>query len=185
MLKKGALVLFGLAAVSCGKKPLPKPVGELRLEYPAPRYNLFESGCGYSFEFSDFATVTPAKKPCWFYITYPEMKAKVFITYFPIKNDFLLHVKEAEKMVYEHTIKASSIETKSFSYPEKKVYGNFYELKGQTASNIQFYVTDSTKHFVTANLYFNTRPKPDSLAPAVDYVKRDLRHLIDTFEWKN
>lgn len=185
MLKKGAFLLVGLALVSCGKDPLPKPVGELRLEYPEPKYNLFESGCGYSFEFSNFAEVMPAKKPCWFYIIYPKMKAKVFITYFPIKNDFMLHVKEAEKMVYEHMIKASSIETKSFSYPEKKVYGNFYELKGQTASNIQFYVTDSTKHFVTANLYFNTRPKPDSLAPAVDYVKRDLRHLLDTFEWKN
>jgi len=74
-------------------------------------------------------------------------------------------------MVYEHTIRASSIDTKSFSYPEKRVYGNFYELKGQTASNIQFYATDSTKHFVTANLYFNSRPKPDSLAPAVAYVK--------------
>lgn len=184
MLKKAVIFSVMLVAVSCGKKSIPKPVGELRLEYPEPKYNLFESGCGYRFEFSDYAKILPAKKPCWFYISYPQMKAKVFITYFPIKNDFLLHVKEAEKMVYEHTIRASSIDTKSFSYPEKKVYGNFYELKGQTASNIQFYATDSTRHFVTANLYFNTRPKPDSLAPAVDYIKKDLRHLIDTFEWK-
>jgi len=88
-------------------------------------------------------------------------------------------------MVYEHTIKASSIDTKTFAYPEKKVYGNFYELKGQTASNIQFFVTDSTRHFVTGNLYFNSRPKPDSLAPAVDYIKKDLLHIIDSFEWKN
>lgn len=174
-----------LMLVSCAKDPLPKPVGELRLEYPAPVYKPFNSGCNYNFEFSNFARVEPAKKPCWFYINYPKMKAKVFITYFPIRNDFMLHVKEAEKMVYEHTIKASSIDTKSFSYPEKKVYGNFYELKGQTASNIQFYVTDSTKHFVTANLYFNTRPKPDSLAPAVEYVRKDLRHMIDTFKWEN
>jgi gliding motility-associated lipoprotein GldD len=112
------------------------------------------------------------------------MKAKVFITYFPIKNDFVQHVKESEKMVYEHTIKASSIDTKSFNYPDRKVYGNFYELKGQSASNIQFYITDSTKHYVTGNLYFNTRPKPDSLAPAVGYIKQDLLRLIDTFHWK-
>lgn len=112
------------------------------------------------------------------------MKAKVFITYYPILQNLDEHILESEKMVYGHTVKASSIDTKSFAYPEKKVYGNFYELKGHTASNIQFYATDSTKHFVTAYLYFNTRPKPDSLAPAVDYIKKDLLHLIDTFQWK-
>ncbi len=52
-----------------------------------------------------------------------------------------------------------------------------YELKGESASNIQIFITDSTRHFVTANLYFNTRPKPDSLAPAVDYIKKDLLSL--------
>lgn len=185
MFKNLFLLLLALLAVSCKKDILPKPMGELRLEYPKPTYKPFSSPCAYSFEYSDYAEMAPAKKPCWYYLSYPKMKAKVFITYFPIKNDFMLHVKEAEKMVYEHTIKASSIETKSFSYPEKRVFGNFYELKGQSASNIQFYVTDSTKHFVTANLYFNTRPKPDSLAPAVAYVKKDLQHLIDTFQWKN
>lgn len=169
---------------SCSKGPLPKPYGELRLEYPAPRYRAFNSGSPFTFEYSSLASITPAKQPNWYYMEYPAMKAKVFITYFPVKNDFTQHVKEAEKMVYEHTIKASSIDTKTFSYPEKRVFGNFYELKGQTASNLQFYITDSTRHFVTGNLYFNTRPKPDSLAPAVDYIKQDLRHFLDTFQWK-
>lgn len=173
-----------LCLLSCGHEAMPKPMGELRLEYPVPHYADFKSACGYGFQYSDFATITEAKRSCWYYIVYPEMKAKVFITYFPVKQDLELHIQEVEKMVYRHTIRASSIDTKSFSYPEKKVYGNFYELKGQTASNIQFYATDSIKHFVTANLYFNTRPKPDSLAPAVEYIKKDLRHLLDTFYWK-
>ena len=88
------------------------------------------------------------------------------------------------KMVYEHTIRASAIETQSFSYPEKKVWGNFYELKGHSASNIQIFITDSVQHFVTANLYFKSRPKPDSLQPAIDYIKEDLTHMIETFHWK-
>lgn len=184
MFKKLIVVFGGTLLISCGKEAVPKPSGELRLEYPAPKYQPFVNSCSYTFEYSDFAEITDAKKPCWFYLTYPEMKAKVFLTYYPINNDFDLHVKEAEKMVYEHTIKASSIETKSFAYPERNVFGNFYELKGQSASNLQFYATDSSKHFVTGYLYFNTRPKPDSLAPAVDYVKKDLLHLLDTFEWK-
>ncbi len=178
------VLLLGFVLVSCGKDPIPKPYGELRLEYPKAHYQKFDSNCPYTFEYSDFARIDTGKKPCWYYINYPKMNAKIFITYYPIKGDFDLHLKEAEKLVYEHTIKASSIDTKSFSYPEKKVFGNFYELKGQSASNIQFYATDSTQHFLTANLYFNTRPKPDSLAPAIDYIKKDILQMIDTFEWK-
>ncbi len=184
MFKNLIFILLSIVLVSCGKETLPKPMGELRLEYPKPRYIDFESPCDYSFQYSDFSRIEPSKQPCWYYINYPKMHARVFITYYPIRNDFDKHIKEAEKLVYEHTIKASAIETKSFSYPEKRVFGNMYELEGQSASNIQFYATDSTKHFLTANLYFNTRPKPDSLAPAIQYIKNDILHMIDTFKWK-
>lgn len=184
MFKKLIFTFLGFVLLSCAEDAQPKPSGELRLEYPVAKYQPFTSPCNFGFEYSDFAKVEQAKNPCWYYIDYPKMKAKVFITYFPIKNDFDLHIKESEKMVYEHTIKASSIDTKSFSFPDRKVYGNFYELKGQSASNLQFFVTDSTKHYVTANLYFNSRPKPDSLAPAVEYIKKDMLHLIETFSWK-
>ncbi|SFB97397.1 gliding motility-associated lipoprotein GldD [Kaistella jeonii] len=184
MFKKLLFTFLGFALISCAKETQPKPSGELRLEYPEAKYQKFTSPCNFDFEYSSFAKIENAKNPCWYYIDYPKMKAKVFITYFPVKNDLDVHVKESEKMVYEHTIKASSIDTKSFNYPERRVFGNFYELKGPTASNLQFFVTDSTRHYVTANLYFNTRPKPDSLAPAIDYIKKDLLHLIDTFNWK-
>lgn len=183
MLKYLGLIV-GLTLISCQEDTLPKPKGELRLEYPNPKYVTFNDKDPYTFEYSDFATITPSKKEFWHNLSYRKMKANVFLTYFPVKGDLPLHIKEAEKMVYEHTIKASAIDTKSFSYPEKKIYGNFYELKGQSASNIQFYITDSTRHFVTGNLYFNSRPRPDSLAPAVDYIKKDLLHMIDTFHWK-
>ncbi len=185
MIRKVIFIFASLLLISCEKETQPKPYGELRLEYPSPKYQKFDKNCSYTFEYSDFAKIVDAKKPCWYYMNYPKMKAKVFITYFPVKGDFADHVRESEKMVYEHTIKASSIDAKSFQYPEKKVYGNFYELKGQSASNLQFYATDSTKHFVTAYLYFDTRPKPDSLAPAIDYIKKDIKHMLDTFEWKN
>lgn len=184
MIKKVIFIFVSLILISCGKEVTPKPSGELRLEYPKAQYQKFDSNCTYTFEYSDFAKIYDAKKPCWFYLNYPKMKAKIFVTYYPVNNDFDDHVRESEKMVYEHTKKASSIDTKSFEYPERRVFGNFYELKGQSASNLQFYATDSTKHFVTAYLYFDSRPKPDSLAPAVAYIKKDLMHLLDTFEWK-
>lgn len=185
MLKKILALASLIFLFSCGEDYLPKPKGQLRLEYPKPNYANYKGDCGFSFQYSDFARLEPAQKPCWYNLRYPAMKANVHMTYYPVKGDYLLHLKETERMVYEHTVKASAIETKSFSYPEKRVFGNFYELKGQSASNVQFYITDSARHFVTGNLYFNSRPKPDSLAPAVDYIKKDILHLIETFEWKN
>lgn len=184
MFKYFFYTLFTFILFGCQKETLPKPKGELRLEYPSPKYLQFNSSSPYTFEYSDFAQVSPAKRKDWYNLYYPKMKANVFITYFPVNKDLNLHIKEAEKMVYEHTIKASSIETKSFNYQGKKIWGNFYELKGESASNIQFFITDSTKNFVTGSLYFNTRPKPDSLIPAVNYIKADLLHLIDTFKFK-
>lgn len=184
MFKKLILTFLGFVLFSCTDEVQPKPSGELRLEYPEAKYQSFSSPCNFGFQYSNFAKIADAKNPCWYYIDYPKMKAKVFITYFPVKNDLDLHIKESERMVYEHTIKASSIDTKSFNFPDRQVFGNFYELKGPSASNLQFFVTDSTRHYVTANLYFNSRPKPDSLAPAIAYIKKDLIHMIDTFNWK-
>ena len=111
--------------VSCSSDVQPKPKGELRLEYPEAKYIPFSSECSFSFEYSDFAKIHQAKQACWYNVVYPTMRANIFVTYFPIKNDFNLHIKEVEKMVYEHTIRASAIDTKSFSYPEKRVFGNF------------------------------------------------------------
>lgn len=184
MLKKALLSILALTVLACQQEVKPKPKGELRLEYPKPQYRLLNNTCSYTFEYSDFAKIFDTSKTCWYNLRYPKMDANVYITYFPVRQDLQAQIKEVETMVYRHTIRASAIETQSFSYPEKRVFGHFYELKGESASNIQIYITDSTKHFVTANLYFNTRPKPDSLAPAVHYIKKDLLHMVDTFRWK-
>jgi hypothetical protein len=38
MFKNAIFIFAALLLVSCGKDPVPKPYGELRLEYPAPKY---------------------------------------------------------------------------------------------------------------------------------------------------
>lgn len=169
---------------SCESNVLPKPYGQLRLEYPQPNYEKTNLDCPFEFEKSIYAKVEKRKENCWFTISYPKMKAKINVTYFPVKNNFQTIVKESQKLVYEHSIRAASIETKTFQYAQKKVFGNLYKLSGESASNLQFYVTDSTKHFVEANVYFQTRPKPDSLAPAINYIANDALRMIETFHWK-
>ena len=179
------LCSLGLALLcACQPDLQPKPRGDFRLDYPAPQYQTYQNPLGFGFERSAYAQVENDKQNNWFKINYPQMKAKIYCTYLPIKGNLAALVQESEKMVYKHTIKASAIETKAFEDKTRHVSGKFYELKGQTASNIEFYITDGQKHFVTGSLYFKSRPKPDSLAPAISYLKTDMRHLIDTFNWK-
>lgn len=180
------IILFSLLLLSCKKEEyLPKPIGQVRLEYPAPNYILFKKEkCPFEFQYSKLTKVEDKHKNCWYNFSYPFMKATLYLTYSEVNGNLNSLLKEAQRLVYEHTIKANSIKTKSFSYPEKKVFGNLYRLGGESASNIQFYVTDSIKHFLSGNLYFKVQPRPDSLQPAVEYIEKDIIKMIETTTWE-
>ncbi|MCR5455573.1 MAG: hypothetical protein K6F33_11355, partial [Bacteroidales bacterium] len=64
------------------------------------------------------------------------------------------------------------------------VYGLLYGIKGNVASPLQFYITDSTRHFLRGSLYFNCSPNKDSLAPSVEFVRQDIERLFETLIWK-
>ena len=65
-----------------------------------------------------------------------------------------------------------------------KVYGMFYQVYGNAASQSQFYATDSLKHFISGSIYFNVEPNYDSVQPASDYLQRDMRRIMETLRWK-
>ena len=86
--------------------------------------------------------------------------------------------------VKNHITKADAINEQPFINHENKVFGILYDLKGNTASAVQFYVTDSTRHFLRGSLYFSAEPNADSLAPVIDFFREDIIHLIETLKWK-
>jgi gliding motility-associated lipoprotein GldD len=65
-----------------------------------------------------------------------------------------------------------------------KVYGLLYDIEGNTASGLQFYLTDSTHHFLRGALYFNASPNIDSLKLVLDFIREDVLQLIKTTKWK-
>jgi gliding motility-associated lipoprotein GldD len=81
-------------------------------------------------------------------------------------------------------VKAEGIEETPFIEREQKRFGMIYDLKGDVASAVQFYVTDSTTHFLRGSLYFNAAPNRDSLNPVIDFLREDIVHLIETTQWK-
>ena len=93
-------------------------------------------------------------------------------------------LEDTRKIVYKHSVRADGIAEKVFNHPEKNVHGILYDLKGNTASSLQFVLTDSTHHFFRGALYFNNVPNKDSIAPMAEYIREDVINLMESFEWK-
>ena len=177
------LALTGVLFTGCKDDAVPKPSSYLRLDYPVAEYAAFENQCPYGFEMNVAAEIKE-KQPCSFTVDYPNMKATVFLSYKPVQGDINNLLRDAQKLTYEHVIKADNIIEQPYINPQKKVYGMFYQVGGNAATNTQFYVTDSTRHFVTGSVYFYAKPNFDSIMPAADYIKNDMRRLMETIYWK-
>jgi len=117
-------------------------------------------------------------------ISFPDYKAKIHLSYKDISGNLNQLTEDARTLAYKHTYKADAIDEQVFINPEQKVYGILYDIKGNSASSIQFYVTDSSKHYLRGALYFRCQPNKDSLAPAIEYFTADVVHLIETLRWK-
>lgn len=176
-------MVLAIMMASCKNDVVPKPVSFLRLDYPEAKYMGFENNCPFAFEMNEDAIIK-GEKECGFTITYPKMKATIYLTYKPVNGNIDKLLKDAQKLTYEHVIKADDILEQPYINPSKKVYGMFYQVDGNAATNSQFYVTDSTRHFLTGSVYFYAKPNFDSIMPAASYIKNDMQRLMETLKWK-
>lgn len=177
-----AIVLV-VSLISCKEEVLPKPRAMLRLEYPQGDRNILELDCPFVFEYNRIAELE-AKQNCDLILDYKDMKGSIFISYKPVEGNLEALLTDAQRLSYEHVVKADNILEQPFVNPDDEVYGMFYEVKGDAASQAQFYVTDSTEHFVTGSLYFYAKPNYDSILPAAVYLQRDIRNIMESLKWK-
>jgi len=184
---------FGLAAAvaSCSAEYTPKPKGYNRIDLPPTAYQQLPNQHPYTFEYSKYAKIRPDSsgiaQPHWINIIYPSLGANVQLTYKAIgHSDKMLNdlIEDSRKLASKHQIKAYSIEESEIKTPSGDV-ASVFELTGEVPSQFQFYVTDSTEHFLRGALYFNTATANDSLAPVIEYVKKDIVHLLNTLEWRD
>lgn len=173
----------------CGcSEYIPKPRGYFRIDLPEKRYETFnEPAYPYTFEYANIAKVIPkgaARDSFWIDIVYPQFNARIYSSYKKIENNFQEISEDSRSFVYKHTVKADAITEQPYENAERKVYGILYELKGNTASGIQFILTDSVHNFFRGALYFNVSPNKDSIAPVSAFIREDIIRLIETLEWK-
>jgi gliding motility-associated lipoprotein GldD len=185
------IFLILIIAVACDKNYLPKPLGYNKLELPEPVYQSLPDSLPYTFEYSKHARLledsSSIREKFWVEVYYPLLKSNVHITYKRLdKNQKLLKelMDDAYKLTSKHQIKASAINEVITKTPSGKT-AVIAELEGEVPSQFQFTITDSTQNFIRGALYFNTKVQNDSLAPAIEYMKRDIMHMINTLQWKN
>ncbi|POY39145.1 gliding motility lipoprotein GldD [Solitalea longa] len=189
----GLFLILPFALFSACKEntSTPKPRGYHRIEFPKKAYKHFDEGCKYSFDIPVYAKITTdnaaGAQPCWLNVEYPQFNGKLHLSYHSINNDkqkFNALVEDSRSLVFKHTIKATAIDESVIRNAERKVYGTYYTIDGNAASSMQFYLTDSTHHFLRAALYFRTEPRLDSIQPVLDFIKQDVDVMIKTFKWK-
>ncbi len=183
------VVLLTVAFVSCRRAAVPKPYGYYRIAIPDTLYADYSvAGCPYSFALSKNAKVEPRYhegEQYWIDIVYPTLNTTIHCSYKPVSNNLRVLSRDAQEFLYSHVTVASAIPEQEFSNAASHVWGVYYELHGNTASPIQFYLTDSIEHFFRGSVYCNTIPNQDSLAPIYDYMRTDVRRLIESFRWED
>lgn len=170
---------------SCKEDVLPKPMANLRLDYPEASYKTFDNAsCPFTFEVNSEGKVKQENN-CNLSVHYPKMKATIYFSFKPVHNNIDLLLRDAQKLTYEHVVKADDIIEQPFINKNDNVYGMFYAVNGNAATNAQFYLTDSTRYFVDCSVYFYAKPNFDSIMPAASYIRNDLQNMMESFRWKN
>lgn len=178
-------VIFAVYLTSCGQNHTPKPYGFYRVDLPPNRYVIADTVLPFRFHISEMAELQlDSNNQFWMNIVYPTLNAIIHSSYKPVTNNIYYLTEDAHRLVYKHAVRADDITEQFFSNPSREVYGVFYTLKGNAASNAQFVLTDSVNHFVRGALYFNHAPNKDSIAPMAEFIKRDIKMLMESFEWK-
>lgn len=174
---------------SCNDNYVPKPRGFFRIDLPERDYRILDSIYPYVFEYPVYAIINNDQhspdQPYWINVDFPKFKASVHLSYKAVDNNLAEYTEDAHSLVMKHIPKASAIEEIRIDNPEQNIHGLVYNIKGSgAASPYQFYITDSSNHFLRGALYFNTLPNNDSLAPVIEFLKEDIMHLLETSRWK-
>ena len=184
---KYMLYLLPVLIMGCTNNYFPKPYGYFRVDLPKQNYIRIDTIFPYAFDISDLAYVDIKQQKHdknWMDIVYPKLNATIHCSYKPLNANLSELLEDAHRAVFKHSMKADDINTSIFNNPANRVYGVYYDLKGNVASVAQFVLTDSINHFFRGAVYFNHVPNKDSIAPMADYIKNDVIRFMESFNWK-
>lgn len=190
------LVALFLAA-ACGEETsmLPKPRAFPRVNYPTGEIEPFKlEVCPFSFSKPSYCIVErdtsffdeKPRNPCWFDLVTPSLNGRVHMSYYPIGSlaEYEELRDDAYELVGKHNVVANYIDEIQISRPADNISGFAFDIEGDVASPFQFYVTDSTNHFLRGSVYVKAKASSDSLAPIYDFLRTDILNVLESLKWQ-
>ncbi len=182
------LLLSALVLLSgCGEEAVPKPRGWFRIDLPEQSYAPWTDSLTFTADVPAYAVVVPraAKGDArWFDMRFKKQRATVHMTWSPVNGQLAELIEDAHVFKTQHEAKAARIDRERVLRDSVRVFGTLFDVEGEVASPMVFYLTDSTTNFLYGALYFDTPPNADSLAPVTERLRADLRHFAATLRWK-
>lgn len=198
--------------ISCNSTYTSKKQGYYKIDFPQRQYVKFDKkGFPYSFEYPAYAIIEQdsdysnlkENDPYSINIDFPSLNGKIYITYKVIgetsvyqvknagggyrdsvgKNIFRNLVNDCYNLTYKNDVKANSIED-SVMHTPNNITGIFFRLSGSVATARQFFLSDTIHNFLRGALYFDATPNEDSLRPVNNFLQEDMKHIINTLQWK-
>ena len=180
------LLIFFSIFYSCIDSNLPKQSAFLRIEFPEPNYiapNEIKLPIDFYYNLSAAdINVTNSKQ---FSLNYPKMNLIVDMSLNKItkREDLENNFRDFSLKLETHTKKSNGIFIREYEDLNNRVYAKIFELRGDVASPIQFYLTDSTSNFINGSLNLKFKSKYDSIFPTIQYVKNDILVLVESLNW--
>lgn len=174
----------------------PKPRGYYRIEFPKKQYREYESAYPFTFKYPVYATIEKdiqsrigpklINMNHLLNMQFKQFNATLHLSYETITSKAVFNelVEDARKFAFKNTVKSTGIDQGNIAVPNNKVWGIYYSIDGNAASSAQFFLTDSTKNYMRGALYFNNEPRLDSIQPVLDFIKKDIAVMIESFKWK-
>jgi len=187
-MKRSTKALLGLLLItSCGEDPVPKPRGWFRIDLPEQSYTAWGNDSTFSLEVPAYARMaerTAKGEARWFDLRFPQQRATVHLTWSPVHGRMQALIEDAHAFKAQHEAKAAKIRSERVLRDSVRVFGTLFDVEGDVASPMVFYLTDSTHNFLYGALYFDSRPNADSLSPVTDRIREDIRHMAVTLRWR-
>ena len=180
-------VLPLLLLLGCSDPPTPRPRGWFRIDLPPQEYIAQTTAAPFTAELPAYARLAARQQNehvRWFDLRFAKQRATVHLTWTPVQGNLPQLIEDAHGFKAKHEALAAKIGRERVLREEDRVFGTLFDVEGDVASPMVFYLTDSTANFLYGALYFDTRPNADSLAPVTERLREDVRHMAATLKWR-
>lgn len=182
-----AVFVLGAALLqACTEDHVPKPHGYFRIDLPEQSYTPWQEPGVLTAERPTYSTVRETRRSegsRWYDLSFPGQRGIVHLTWSPVNDQLDQMIEDAHTFKDKHGSVAARIRSSRVLRDSSRVFGTLFEVDGDAASPMVFYLTDSTDNFLYGALYFNSRPNGDSLAPVTERIRADIKHLAETLVW--